>query len=235
MASPTRWTWVWASSRSWWWTGRPGMLQSMGLQRVGHDWETELIPGWYVNYISIKLEEKKERKKILTIHLSIHQQIHPPLPDYKAIFLFCPLSKAPIGGAPERPNMGKSRGVLLHPIRLQIPWAPPKDAFHPRQNSLPPNLQLNTVIPTFSQPVAAPLRDPPLPFRLPWEVGVPTPWAAASPLSEIQVLSANDSSPFPFCAQFLGAATASCNCCLCNNFEFSFCLFIYLVNNFTLS
>ena len=30
MASPTRWTWVWASSRSWWWTGRPGMLQSMG-------------------------------------------------------------------------------------------------------------------------------------------------------------------------------------------------------------
>ena len=32
------WTRVWASSRSWWWTGRPGMLQSMGLQRVGHDW-----------------------------------------------------------------------------------------------------------------------------------------------------------------------------------------------------
>ena len=42
MASPTWWTWVWASSRSWWWTGRPGMLQSMGSQRVGHDW-TELI------------------------------------------------------------------------------------------------------------------------------------------------------------------------------------------------
>ena len=32
MASPTRWTWVWASSRSWWWTGKPGVLQSMGLQ-----------------------------------------------------------------------------------------------------------------------------------------------------------------------------------------------------------
>ena len=29
-------------SRSWWWTGRPGVLQSMELQRVGHDWETEL-------------------------------------------------------------------------------------------------------------------------------------------------------------------------------------------------
>ena len=42
MASLTRWTWVWASSGSWWWTGRPGVLQSIGLQRAGHDWVTEL-------------------------------------------------------------------------------------------------------------------------------------------------------------------------------------------------
>ena len=42
MASPTQWTWVWVNSRSWWWTGRPGVLQSMGSQRVGHDWVTEL-------------------------------------------------------------------------------------------------------------------------------------------------------------------------------------------------
>ena len=42
MASPTQWTWVWVNSRSWRWTGRPGVLQSMGLQRVGHDWVTEL-------------------------------------------------------------------------------------------------------------------------------------------------------------------------------------------------
>ena len=34
MASPTKWTWVWVDSRSWWWTGRPGMLQFMGLQRL---------------------------------------------------------------------------------------------------------------------------------------------------------------------------------------------------------
>ena len=40
MASPTQWTWVWVNSGSWWWTGRPGMLQSMVLQRVGHDWAT---------------------------------------------------------------------------------------------------------------------------------------------------------------------------------------------------
>ena len=42
MASPVRQTWVWVGSGSWWWTGRPGMLQSMGSQRVGHDWVTEL-------------------------------------------------------------------------------------------------------------------------------------------------------------------------------------------------
>ena len=42
MASLTGWTWVWASSRSWWWTGKPGMLQSVGSQIVGHDWVTEL-------------------------------------------------------------------------------------------------------------------------------------------------------------------------------------------------
>ena len=42
MASPTQWTWVWVDSGSWWWTGRPGVPQFMGLQRVRHDWATEL-------------------------------------------------------------------------------------------------------------------------------------------------------------------------------------------------
>ena len=42
MASPTQWTWVWVNSKNWWWTGRPGVLRFMGLQRVGHDWVTEL-------------------------------------------------------------------------------------------------------------------------------------------------------------------------------------------------
>ena len=41
MASPIQWTWVWVNSRSWWWTGRPGMLQFTGSQRVGHDSATE--------------------------------------------------------------------------------------------------------------------------------------------------------------------------------------------------
>ena len=42
-ASLTQWMWVWVNSRSWWWTGRPGVLWFMGSQRVGHDWATELI------------------------------------------------------------------------------------------------------------------------------------------------------------------------------------------------
>ena len=42
ITSPTQWTCVWVSSGSWWWTWKPGVLQSTGSQRVGHDWVTEL-------------------------------------------------------------------------------------------------------------------------------------------------------------------------------------------------
>ena len=45
VASLTQWTWVWASSGIWWWTGKPGVLQSMGSQRVTlSDW-TMVSPG----------------------------------------------------------------------------------------------------------------------------------------------------------------------------------------------
>ena len=47
MASPTQQTWVWASSGSWWWTGRPGVLRSMGSRRVGHEWAAEW--NWSLN------------------------------------------------------------------------------------------------------------------------------------------------------------------------------------------
>ena len=48
----TRWMWVSVNSGSWWWTGRPGVLQFMGSQRVGHDWATDLI--WSDIYILSK-------------------------------------------------------------------------------------------------------------------------------------------------------------------------------------
>ena len=58
MVSLTQWIWVWANSRRWWMTGKPGVLQSMRMQRVGHDWVTELIEaqfpclklGWTFRY-----------------------------------------------------------------------------------------------------------------------------------------------------------------------------------------
>ena len=42
IVSSTQWTWVWVNPGSWWWTGRPGVLQSVGSPRVGHGWGTEL-------------------------------------------------------------------------------------------------------------------------------------------------------------------------------------------------
>ena len=56
MAPLTQWMWVWASSRRWGWTGKPGVLQSMGSKRVGHDWATER-PLWV--YLCSLLDEQE--------------------------------------------------------------------------------------------------------------------------------------------------------------------------------
>ena len=68
MASLIQWTCVWASSKSWWWTGYPGVLQSMGSQRVGHNWATELT----------------EHESATGIHMSptYRNPIPPPFPLY---------------------------------------------------------------------------------------------------------------------------------------------------------
>ena len=57
MASPAWWTWVWASSGSWWQTGKPEVLQSIGSQRVGHNWVTEL--NWTEVKIVVVITETK--------------------------------------------------------------------------------------------------------------------------------------------------------------------------------
>ena len=60
MASLTQWTWAWVKFRSWWWTGRPGVLRFMGSQRVGHDWVAELDwteLNWYTLYFGFYLNE----------------------------------------------------------------------------------------------------------------------------------------------------------------------------------
>ena len=60
MASPTQWTWVWMNSRRWWWTGRPGVLQFMGSQRVRH-WVTELNWGLGVEGLTANKHENLEQ------------------------------------------------------------------------------------------------------------------------------------------------------------------------------
>ena len=72
MASPTWWTWVWASSGSWWWTGKPGVLQSMGLQNIRHDWGTEL------NWVSCQLPPE-EYPSLPLFHYKTFSLLSPTL------------------------------------------------------------------------------------------------------------------------------------------------------------
>ena len=65
MASPTQWTWVWVDSGSWWWTGRPGLLQSVGSQRVRHNWATEL--NWLTLDQSLRKKVRRKREKLENI------------------------------------------------------------------------------------------------------------------------------------------------------------------------
>ena len=69
MASPTQWTWVWVNSGSWWWTGRPGVLQSRGSQRVGRDWVTE-----------------QQRNLVIKLHVKMEILHADPIPSFGLFF-----------------------------------------------------------------------------------------------------------------------------------------------------
>ena len=90
MASPTQQAWVWVNSRSWWWTGRPGVLQSMGLQRVWHNWETEL--NWTDRLLTSPLPKYTQLPPLLMIlnravHLLqyLHWHYHPKARVYTRV------------------------------------------------------------------------------------------------------------------------------------------------------
>ena len=68
MASPTQWTWVWVNSRSWWWTGKPAVLQSMGSQRVRHDWGTELPWKAFLNDVKKRTAEVEDPVPIVLLN-----------------------------------------------------------------------------------------------------------------------------------------------------------------------
>ena len=84
MASPTQWTWVWVNSGSWWWTGKPGVLWFMGLQRVRHDWVTELnwelfcrtkiFRKWKTNYLMKHSSFRRGHSLITLTTTKVHQE-----------------------------------------------------------------------------------------------------------------------------------------------------------------
>ena len=84
MASPTQWTRVWVNSGSWWWTGRPGVLQSMGSQRVRHNWATEL--NWATG-------SWKDRLKFAEVAWNRHQFLVIPGISLPALFRLTGLSR----------------------------------------------------------------------------------------------------------------------------------------------
>ena len=68
MASPTQWIWVWVSSRSWWWTGKSGMLQSLRSPRVRHD---------------LAIEQQQQGSSLVSIPLGGLFRPIPPSPTPK--------------------------------------------------------------------------------------------------------------------------------------------------------
>ena len=144
MASPTQWTWVWVNSGSWWWTGRPGVLQFMGWHRVGHDWVTEL--NWMLNQESTEPFERRARVRFSSQTIAAAAKL----------LQSCPTLCDPIDGSPPGspvPGILQARTLewvaisfskawkwkvkvkLLSPVRLfATPWtaayqAPPSMGF----------------------------------------------------------------------------------------------------------
>ena len=90
MASWTRWTWVWVNTGKWWWTGRPGVLQFMGSQRIGYDWVTELnwwhvrclYPFWYPNSTGPSFPLLVMPTWFFVKSAALTQKTHQSLPDW---------------------------------------------------------------------------------------------------------------------------------------------------------
>ena len=82
VAAPSQWTWVWASSRSWWWTGKPGVLWFTESQRAGHNLGPEQQQCSVTNHNGKeygKMENDNDREHIDTYtqlnHFAIHQKL----------------------------------------------------------------------------------------------------------------------------------------------------------------
>ena len=93
MASPTQWTWVWASSGIWWWLGKAGVLQSVGLQRVKHNWATELNlvlllkSEWY-HHLTTYIRKKLKNNPWLFLELQPSYPVHHKAINFWKIFTY---------------------------------------------------------------------------------------------------------------------------------------------------
>ena len=90
MPSPTWWTWVWASSRSWWWTRKPGALQSMVSQRAGHNWATEVK--WLATPWTVACQSPLSSTIFQSLLKLISIELMMPL---NHLILYCPLHLLP--------------------------------------------------------------------------------------------------------------------------------------------
>ena len=89
MASSTWWMWVWASSGNWWWTRKPCMLQSMGLQRIRHNWTEVRCAGWSTEGSSLSRLNEASVFHILVETLTAH--IEAVFPDQTVLLLLLSL------------------------------------------------------------------------------------------------------------------------------------------------
>ena len=107
MVSLTQWTWVWTSSRSWWWTGKPGVLQSIGWQRVGHYWATELNWKECLQWVALRLNTSSPFKpSTFSTHFFIWRSCHPQTsaaPFYSSPALYLIFHTVPDSSLPSIP------------------------------------------------------------------------------------------------------------------------------------
>ena len=127
MASLTRWTWVWVNSGSWWWTGRPGMLQFTGSQRVGHDWVTKL--NWTMVPVSkrvgVKVAEPCNKWKLgrkEDLENPTHSVLACWLHDVKPVSTACYPSLTPPSGSWPKPQFYLLSSPGLHCTSKGLNW-----------------------------------------------------------------------------------------------------------------
>ena len=139
-ASLTQWTWVWASSGSWWRTGKPGVLQSMGLQGVGHDWANQ-----QQQQPPVGGQRRESSWEVGSQHPSWPRHLHGPHPPHTPVLIsiwcgllweWCALGRGwswqPGGRTSEgvtarghQPFVKGNLGVHLHVQPGSPPWSPP--------------------------------------------------------------------------------------------------------------